>query len=83
MQIFPVLHTYESYVNCQGLAVVKPIVFGNRSQYFGKKRESDGHTHWWQVYVKPYIENEVRLVFWLVVPNLQLILFLKYISKTL
>jgi len=42
----------------KGLAVVKPIVFGNRSQYFGKKRESDGHTHWWQVYVKPYVENE-------------------------
>ena len=43
--------------------MIKPIVFGNKSQYFGKKRESDGHTHWWQVYVKPYNENEVIFLF--------------------
>eukprot|EP00112_Aurelia_sp_Birch-Aquarium-sp1_P024329 Seg765.3 transcript_id=Seg765.3/GoldUCD/mRNA.D3Y31 product="YEATS domain-containing protein 4" protein_id=Seg765.3/GoldUCD/D3Y31 len=42
----------------KGLVVVKPIVFGNKSQYFGKKRETDGHTHWWKIYVKPYNENE-------------------------
>ena len=41
----------------KGVTVVKPIIFGNISQHFGKKRESDGHTHDWKVYVKPY-ENE-------------------------
>ena len=44
----------------QGLVLVKPVVFGNKSQYFGKKRETDGHTHWWNVYVKPFDESEVR-----------------------
>ncbi len=43
----------------QGLTIVKPIVFGNVARYFGKKREEDGHTHQWSVYVKPY-RNEVR-----------------------
>ena len=42
----------------KGKTVVKAIVFGNESKYFGKKRESDGHTHEWTVYVKPYIANE-------------------------
>ena len=41
----------------KGTTVVKPIIFGNMSQHFGKKRESDGHTHDWTVYVKPF-ENE-------------------------
>lgn len=44
----------------QGVTIVKPIVFGNVARYFGKKREEDGHTHQWSVYVKPY-RNEVRL----------------------
>eukprot|EP00794_Sanderia_malayensis_P014971 gene14971-16514_t len=42
----------------KGLVIVKPVIFGNKSQYFGKKRETDGHTHWWNVYVKPYNEND-------------------------
>ena len=33
---------------------VKPIIYGNISKSFGKKREEDGHTHQWTVYVKPY-----------------------------
>ncbi len=41
----------------RGETIVKPIVFGNTSQSFGKKRENDGHTHDWTVYVKPY-KNE-------------------------
>lgn len=41
----------------KGLVIVKPIVFGNIARYFGKKREEDGHTHQWTVYVKPY-DNE-------------------------
>ena len=38
--------------------MIKPIVYGNISRYFGKKREEDGHTHQWTVYLKPYL-NEV------------------------
>jgi len=51
------------------VTVVKPIVYGNVARYFGKKREEDGHTHQWTIYVKPY-RNEVRTfvciyeVFW-------------------
>lgn len=41
----------------KGLTIVKPIVYGNVARYFGKKREEDGHTHQWTVYVKPY-KNE-------------------------
>uniref|UniRef100_A0AAR2L6U1 YEATS domain-containing protein n=1 Tax=Pygocentrus nattereri TaxID=42514 RepID=A0AAR2L6U1_PYGNA len=44
----------------KGVTIVKPIVFGNIARYFGKKREEDGHTHQWTVYVKPY-RNEVTL----------------------
>lgn len=41
----------------KGVCIVKPIVYGNIARYFGKKREEDGHTHQWTVYVKPY-DNE-------------------------
>lgn len=47
-----------SLCDVQGVTIVKPIVFGNVARYFGKKREEDGHTHQWSVYVKPY-RNEV------------------------
>jgi len=43
----------------KGVTIVKPIVYGNVARYFGKKREEDGHTHQWTIYVKPY-RNEVR-----------------------
>ena len=43
----------------QGLVIVKPIVFGNIARYFGKKREEDGHTHQWTVYVKPYANEDM------------------------
>ena len=36
----------------KGVVVVKPIVYGNHSKHFGKKRDSDGHTHEWTVYLK-------------------------------
>jgi len=42
----------------KGVTIVKPIVYGNVARYFGKKREEDGHTHQWTIYVKPY-RNEV------------------------
>lgn len=43
----------------QGLTIVKPIVFGNVARSFGKKREEDGHTHQWNVYVKPYANEDM------------------------
>ncbi|XP_041977623.1 YEATS domain-containing protein 4 [Aricia agestis] len=43
----------------KGLTVVKPIVYGNIARYFGKKREEDGHTHQWTVYVKPYTNEDM------------------------
>lgn len=43
----------------QGVTEVKPIVYGNISKGFGKKREEDGHTHQWTVYVKPYNNEDM------------------------
>ena len=45
----------------QGVTIIKPIVYGNIARYFGKKREEDGHTHQWTVYLKPYL-NEVSKI---------------------
>ncbi|OCT88909.1 hypothetical protein XELAEV_18017539mg [Xenopus laevis] len=42
-----------------GVTIVKPIVYGNVARYFGKKREEDGHTHQWTVYVKPYRNEDM------------------------
>ena len=43
----------------KGVSVVKPIVYGSISRHFGKKRESDGHTHEWTVYVKPFHNEDM------------------------
>ncbi|XP_014252878.1 YEATS domain-containing protein 4 [Cimex lectularius] len=43
----------------KGVTVVKPIVYGNVARYFGEKREEDGHTHQWTVYVKPYHNEDI------------------------
>ena len=40
------------------MTIVKSVIFGNVSHYFGKKRESDGHTHGWTVFLRPF-KNEV------------------------
>jgi len=45
----------------KGVTVIKPIVFGNQARYFGKKREEDGHTHSWTVYVKPYLNDDMSV----------------------
>ncbi|RWS10532.1 YEATS domain-containing protein 4-like protein [Dinothrombium tinctorium] len=47
----------ESSGRVKGVTIVKGIVYGNVARYFGKKREDDGHTHQWTVYIKPY-KNE-------------------------
>lgn len=61
------VHQYTLHISCafdfnmiilKGLTIVKPVIYGNISRYFGKKRDEDGHTHQWTVYVKPY-KNEV------------------------
>eukprot|EP00095_Tigriopus_kingsejongensis_P012109 snap_masked-scaffold97_size377342-processed-gene-0.1 protein:Tk12109 transcript:snap_masked-scaffold97_size377342-processed-gene-0.1-mRNA-1 annotation:"yeats domain containing protein 4" len=43
----------------KGVTVVKPIVYGNVSKHFGKKRESDSHTHEWTVYLKAYQNEDI------------------------
>lgn len=45
----------------KGVTIVKPIVYGNMARYFGKKREEDGHTHQWTIYVKPYRNEDMSL----------------------
>ncbi|KAB0393381.1 hypothetical protein E2I00_018301 [Balaenoptera physalus] len=46
----------------KGVTIVKPIVYGNIARYFGKKREEDGHTHQWTVYVKPYRNEDITML---------------------
>lgn len=43
----------------KGVCIVKPLVYGNVARYFGKKREEDGHTHQWTVYVKPFYNEDM------------------------
>ncbi|KAH8305454.1 hypothetical protein KR018_006127 [Drosophila ironensis] len=43
----------------KGVTIVKPIVYGNIARSFGKKREEDGHTHQWKVYLKPYNNEDM------------------------
>ncbi|ELU10838.1 hypothetical protein CAPTEDRAFT_115398, partial [Capitella teleta] len=45
----------------QGVTIIKPIVFGNIARYFGKKREEDGHTHQWTIYVKPFRNEDLSV----------------------
>lgn len=47
------------FIFIKGLSIVKPLVYGNVARYFGKKREEDGHTHQWTVYVKPYNNEDM------------------------
>nr|XP_039248474.1 YEATS domain-containing protein 4-like [Styela clava] len=51
----------ESGGRVKGACIVKPIVYGNLARYFGKKREEDGHTHTWTVYVKPYKNEDMSV----------------------
>lgn len=41
------------------VTIIKPIVYGNVAKAFGRKRESDGHTHQWTVFVKPYRNENI------------------------
>lgn len=53
------LHIIKSDFFLQGVSVVKPVVYGNIARYFGKKREEDGHTHEWTVYLKPFLNEDM------------------------
>ncbi|GMT25119.1 hypothetical protein PFISCL1PPCAC_16416 [Pristionchus fissidentatus] len=44
----------EGVERAKGKRVCKPIVYGNTATPFGYKRESDGHTHQWTVFLRPY-----------------------------
>lgn len=48
-------------VRVKGVTLVKPIVYGNVAKYFGKKREEDGHTHQWTVYLKPFEHEDMSV----------------------
>ncbi|XP_055942351.1 YEATS domain-containing protein 4-like [Argiope bruennichi] len=54
--------TPEAGGRLKGVQVVKPIVYGNVAWYLGSKRDEDGHTHQWNVYLKPY-DNEDMSVY--------------------
>ncbi|EDO41492.1 predicted protein [Nematostella vectensis] len=43
----------------KGVTIVKPVIYGNVSHYFGKKRETDGHTHGWTVYIRPFNNEDM------------------------
>lgn len=43
----------------KGRTIIKPIVYGNFAKYMGKKREEDGHTHNWTVYLRPYNNEDM------------------------
>ncbi|XP_066599882.1 YEATS domain-containing protein 4 [Prorops nasuta] len=43
----------------KGVTIVKPLVYGNEARYFGERREEDGHTHQWTLYVKPYHNEDM------------------------
>lgn len=53
---------------------MKPIVYGNVARFFGKKREEDGHTHEWTVYVKPYNNEDMSTYVKKVIENMNSIL---------
>lgn len=51
----------DAGVRLKGVTTVKPIIYGNVARHFGKKREEDGHTHQWTVYVKPYLNEDMSV----------------------
>ncbi|XP_064642335.1 YEATS domain-containing protein 4-like [Lineus longissimus] len=51
----------DSASRVKGISIIKPVIYGNIARYFGKKREEDGHTHQWTVYVKPYRNEDMSV----------------------
>jgi YEATS domain-containing protein 4 len=38
---------------------IKPILYGNTAKHFGSKRDSDGHTHRWTLYVRAFNNDDL------------------------
>lgn len=51
----------EGNARRKGIVLSKGIVYGNFARYFGKKREDDGHTHAWTVYLRPYKSEDLAV----------------------
>lgn len=45
----------------RGISIVKAVVIGNTSIYLGGKRDKDGHTHEWTVYLKPFKSEDMSV----------------------
>lgn len=43
----------------KGVTVVKPIVYGNVAWFLGDKKDDDGHTHQWSVYLRSYHNEDM------------------------
>ncbi|CAF0903376.1 unnamed protein product [Adineta steineri] len=41
------------------VVIVKPILYGNTAKHFGSKRDSDGHTHRWTIYVRSLNNDDI------------------------
>ena len=41
--------------------MLKPILYGNTAKHFGAKRDSDGHTHQWKVYIQSLNNDDLSV----------------------
>ncbi|CAF3749845.1 unnamed protein product [Rotaria sp. Silwood1] len=41
------------------IVIIKPILYGNTAKHFGSKRDSDGHTHKWTLYVRSFNNDDL------------------------
>jgi YEATS domain-containing protein 4 len=41
------------------VVIIKPILYGNTAKHLGSKRDSDGHTHKWSVYVRSFNNDDI------------------------
>ncbi|CAF3697889.1 unnamed protein product [Rotaria sordida] len=41
------------------IVIIKPILYGNTAKHFGSKRDSDGHTHKWTLYVRSFNNDDM------------------------
>jgi YEATS domain-containing protein 4 len=39
--------------------IIRPILYGNTAKHLGSKRDLDGHTHRWSVYVRSYNNDDI------------------------
>ena len=64
VRVQTLLHETSLSSSClQYLSIVDPNCLYRyfQARYFGKKREEDGHTHSWTVYVKPYHNDDMSV----------------------